>query len=77
MIPSDEDQMAAYLVSTGPISIAVDAEAWQFYFGGVLQISIFCGTTLDHGVLIVGFGNETNIIGEEIQYWTIKNSWVR
>jgi len=75
MVPSDEIQMAAYLKEIGPLSVAVDAEAWQFYFGGVLQIGMFCGTTLDHGVLIVGYGNETNIFDQTVNFWKIKNSW--
>jgi len=74
MIPGNETQMAAYLFEHGPISIAVDAESWQFYVGGVWQ-DPWCGTSLDHGVLIVGFDWEYNIIGEYTQYWIVKNSW--
>jgi len=74
MIPGNETQMAAYLVEHGPISIAVDAVSWQFYVGGVWQ-DPWCGTQLDHGVLIVGFDWEYNIIGEYTQYWIVKNSW--
>lgn len=73
-IPKDEDQMAAYLVQHGPLAVAVDATIWQFYVGsGVLTIS--CGTSLDHGVLVVGYGTETDIFGYKINYWIIKNSW--
>jgi len=74
MIPGNETQMAAYLNDHGPISIAVDAQSWQFYFGGVWQ-DPWCGTSLDHGVLIVGFDYEYNIFGEYTQYWIVKNSW--
>jgi len=74
MIPGNEDQMAAYLVNQGPVSIAVDAELWQYYIGGVFEFP-WCGTNLDHGVLIVGYGNSTDWIGEEIDFWWIKNSW--
>jgi Papain family cysteine protease len=36
---------------------------------------IYCGKTLDHGILIVGYGNETTIFGHHVDYWTVKNSW--
>jgi len=74
MVPSNETQMAAYLVNVGPLSIAVDAELWQFYFGGVFDFP-WCGTTLDHGVLIVGYGTATDWLGQSVDFWNVKNSW--
>jgi len=62
--------------ATGPLSVAVDASSWQFYYGGIFD-PIFCGHTLnslDHGVTIVGYGNST-ILGITTKYWIIKNSW--
>lgn len=73
MVSSDETQMAAYLVQNGPLAIAANAEEWQFYFGGVFYVP--CMTSLDHGILIVGYGTETDIFGETMPYWIIKNSW--
>jgi len=72
-VSKDEDQAQAYLVEHGPLAVAVDATIWQFYFGGVITVG--CGSSLDHGVLIVGYGQETDIWGNLITYWTIKNSW--
>merc|ERR1711918_1695 len=71
-IASDEDQMAAALVQYGPLSIGINAGPMQFYFGGISNPwSIFCNPKrLDHGVLIVGYGEE----GSK-KYWIIKNSW--
>jgi cathepsin F len=73
MVSSNETQMAAYLVEHGPLAIAADAAEWQFYFGGVFDWP--CGSNLDHGILIVGFGNQTSIVGRHTPYWIVKNSW--
>jgi len=73
MISQNETQMAAYLYEHGPISIAADAQEWQFYIGGVFDGP--CGTSLDHGILIVGYGSEIDWLGFEIDYWWVKNSW--
>jgi len=72
-IAKDEAQMASYLVAHGPLAVAVDAEIWQFYIGNGV-VTLPCGTDLDHGVLIVGYGVEDNVFGKT-PYWTIKNSW--
>merc|ERR1711865_863897 len=57
-------------VSMGPVSIAIEADqqAFQFYKDGVLSQP--CGTQLDHGVLLVGYGTQD---GKD--YWKVKNSW--
>jgi len=73
MLSQDETQMAQYLVDHGPLAVAVEADAWQFYIMGVYYLP--CGTDLDHGVLIVGYGTETDIFFQQMPYWTIKNSW--
>lgn len=59
-------------VSKGPVSVAIEADAsiFQLYKGGVISSSK-CGTSLDHGVLVVGYGTET----DGTDYWLVKNSW--
>jgi cathepsin L len=58
-------------VAQQPVAVAIEADTryFQFYTGGVLTSSS-CGTTLDHGVLTVGYGTENGI-----EYWLVKNSW--
>jgi len=64
---TDVDMIAA-LNDIGPLSVGVDATLWQFYISGIF--SVICGTTLNHGVLLAGYGEHN---GKE--YWLIKNSW--
>jgi len=58
-------------VHTNPVSIAIEADTrtFQLYTSGIIT-SDACGTNLDHGVLIVGYGEESGT-----KYWKVKNSW--
>ena len=50
----------------------------QFYWGGVAHPWKFlCNPeSLDHGVLIVGFGvHHYPLFKKDMPYWIIKNSW--
>jgi cathepsin L len=52
-----------------PISVAIEADqaGFQNYKSGVFCGT--CGTNLDHGVLLVGYGTDVT------DYWKVKNSW--
>lgn len=65
---SDDDMMAA--LNKQPVSIAIQADQkdFQLYKSGVFTGS--CGTKLDHGVLVVGYGSDSD--GD---YYLVKNSW--
>ncbi|XP_072392903.1 cathepsin L-like proteinase [Diabrotica undecimpunctata] len=64
-VAKTESALASALASVGPISIAVDADTWQLYGGGIFN-NQNCGTTLNHGVLAVGYTKDVFIV---------KNSW--
>jgi len=70
----NETEMQQKLLAKGPLSICVDAEPWQFYVGGV--ISSFCGTDLDHCVLLTGYDDTyVDWVGQTVKIWKIRNSW--
>ncbi|KAK7480078.1 hypothetical protein BaRGS_00028715 [Batillaria attramentaria] len=74
-ISENETEIAQALISTGPLSVALDATMLQFYRRGVFAPILGCSkTALDHAVLIVGFGVEKGLF-EKKPYWKVKNSW--
>lgn len=71
----DEDGLMHSLYNIGPISIGVNANRdWQLYSKGIYSpTESQCPSSpydMDHGVVLVGYGEEDNI-----KYWTIRNSW--
>lgn len=67
---SSEDALKV-AAAAQPVVVAIDASSSEFkyYSGGVLTSD--CGTSLDHGVAVVGYGTDATY-GD---YWKIKNSW--
>ena len=68
--PNDQVSLKG-AVAQQPVSIAIEADTkyFQSYSSGILTSSD-CGTNLDHGVLIAGYGDDN---GQK--YWLVKNSW--
>jgi C1A family cysteine protease len=68
--PNTPAQLEA-AVAKGPVSVAIEADTdvFQSYNNGIIS-SAACGTQLDHGVLVVGYGEQSGK-----KYWILKNSW--
>ncbi|GFQ06515.1 cysteine proteinase rd19a, partial [Phtheirospermum japonicum] len=76
VVSLDEDQIAANLVKNGPLALAINAVFMQTYMRKV-SCPYICSKRLDHGVLLVGFGEAgyAPVRMKEKPYWNIKNSW--
>jgi C1A family cysteine protease len=77
-ISKNETEMAQWLMKNGPVSIGINANAMQFYMGGISHPWKFlCSkSNLDHGVLIVGFGiHHYPVFKKTMPFWIVKNSW--
>jgi C1A family cysteine protease len=57
----------SYMLSTGTISIGVDATTWNTYKGGIMA-DCGKGTDINHSVQLTGVDTEAG-------YWKIRNSW--
>ncbi len=55
------------MVVNNPVSVALEAQHWKFYSGGIFD-ETECGEDIDHGVVVVGYNTEDN-------YFKIRNSW--
>jgi len=69
-VPAKDENALKVAAAQQPVSVAIEADksVFQLYKSGVLTGD--CGTTLDHGVGVVGYGTESGT-----DYWKVKNSW--
>jgi C1A family cysteine protease len=69
-VPTNSQVALMTAVVQQPVAVAIEADEnnFQFYSSGVLTKA--CGTNLDHGVLLVGYGTTGGL-----DYYKVKNSW--
>lgn len=65
-----ETSLQAAVATVGPVSVAINANnKFQHYKGGIYDEPSCTSRTLNHAVLVVGYGKGKS------EYWTVKNSW--
>ncbi|KAJ0587409.1 putative actinidain [Helianthus annuus] len=69
-VPVNDEAALKKAAANQPITVAIEGSSrdFQLYTSGVFSGS--CGTALDHGVVVVGYGTEN---GKD--YWIVRNSW--
>ncbi|XP_047317546.1 cysteine proteinase COT44-like [Impatiens glandulifera] len=69
-VPSNNENDLKKAVAYQPISVGIEAYGWAFklYVSGIFTGR--CGTSLDHAVVVVGYGSENGV-----DYWIVRNSW--
>ncbi|CAF2045487.1 probable cysteine protease RDL4 [Brassica rapa] len=69
-LPANDEHALRKAVAHQPITAIIDSSSreFQLYKSGVFDGT--CGTNLNHGVVVVGYGNE-----DGRDYWIVRNSW--
>ncbi|XP_050204528.1 low-temperature-induced cysteine proteinase [Mercurialis annua] len=69
-VPRENENALMKAVANQPVSVGIcgSERAFQLYSKGIFTGP--CATSLDHAVLIVGYGSENGV-----DYWIAKNSW--
>lgn len=70
MMEGVTEQTMKAAVAQQPVSVAIDASALQLYTGGVFDQPCSKPDSVNHAVLVVGYGEEGGTT-----YWKVKNSW--
>nr|GMC56163.1 low-temperature-induced cysteine proteinase-like [Ipomoea batatas] len=70
VLEDDEEELGWAVLRHGPISVALNGDAYDFqlYESGIYSGP--CGTGLENSMTIVGYGSENGV-----DYWIVKNSW--
>ncbi|XP_009354165.2 low-temperature-induced cysteine proteinase [Pyrus x bretschneideri] len=69
-VPVNSEEALKKAVANQPIAVAIEGGGrdFQLYYSGVFTGR--CGTDLDHGVTVVGYGTDKGL-----DYWIVRNSW--
>jgi len=70
-LPLNDPQALMEAVQDGPVAVSVDASGWSKYESGIFDGCNAENPDIDHAVVLVGYGEDTN--GN--MWWTIRNSW--
>lgn len=68
---NQEEPLVQALVCSGPVVAAAWASTWFSYTSGILKCPSTGSVTVDHAILMVGFG----VTHDQKHYWRIRNSW--
>ena len=66
----DEENLTDKIATEGPISVCIDASSIMFYSSGVFFDPNCSTTRLNHCMLAVGYGSQS-----DANYYIVKNSW--
>ncbi|KAJ4795132.1 Cysteine proteinase [Rhynchospora pubera] len=70
-VPVNNEEALMKAAANQPIAVAIEASGFDFQFYSEGVFTGDCGTNLDHGVAIVGYGTTQ----DGTDYWIVKNSW--
>ena len=70
-VGKNDCQTLLKFAAKGPTSVAIAADSIQSYKNGVYS-NASCGTSLDHGVTLVGYGHDDKLNKD---FYIVRNSW--
>jgi cathepsin L len=67
-LPANKERPLVDAVLKGPVGVTVAASGWGSYASGIFTN---CDPTVNHAVLLMGYGKDAN----NQKYWLVRNSW--